>query len=56
MTYALATRLHCTQCGAEVLVTQPGTGILRCCGMEMSEGAAREPADAAAKQEERHDN
>jgi len=39
MGYAIATRLHCAVCGAEVLVTQPGSGVLKCCESEMSDGS-----------------
>jgi hypothetical protein len=51
MGHALATRLHCTRCGAEVLVTQEGSGVLRCCDTEMSTGSAG-AAPAGGGQEE----
>jgi hypothetical protein len=51
MGHALATRLHCKTCGAEVLVTQEGSGVLRCCDEEMSLGSSGD-APIGKEQEE----
>jgi Desulfoferrodoxin, N-terminal domain len=45
MGYALATRLRCTVCGAEVLVAQTGSGVLKCCDTEMTDDASNPAGD-----------
>jgi hypothetical protein len=47
---SLGTRLVCSVCGTEMLVTRPGDGKLQCCGVPM-EAKGRPPAQASKLKE-----